>query len=128
MRCPNRLSLTLAAVLAVNFACPAFAEQAVKYGGEAEFDSCAGVVETIRNNVPVFDAPRSAAKNVATLPRGIALASCDETQDGTWLGVVLIEDESVVCGTGTPVAIRQDYKGPCPSGWVRAKDTRLIAG
>ena len=53
---------------------------------------------------------------------GTKVIMCDS--QGKWIGVVYGSD----CGTSSPIAKKQPYKGSCKSGWVYEKYVILIAG
>lgn len=104
------------------------AYQAVKYGSpDPDEDSCGAVVAVQTANAPVYDAPSANGAPLANLATGTLLAYCDDAGGGTWYGVVLLRDGED-CRTGTPVTPRRDYDGPCPMGWIAAKDVVLMAG
>ena len=97
-------------------------------GGEEDFDACGsqGVVRGLDAGGDRFLAVRAGPSSKhAMLDKvfnGAILNLCDER--GNWLGVVY-SHETKDCGVGTPWARRQDFSGPCRSGWV---DSKYVAG
>lgn len=97
--------------------------RAVQYGGDEEYDACAQVA-TVGNLNPDGDnflsvraAPTVSASEVDRITSGQTVAVC-ESADG-WHGIVYQGKLGLEnCGTGTPVATRKRYDGPCQSGWV----------
>lgn len=104
---------------------------AVHYGGEADLDACgsSGAVTGLRRDGDNFLAVRSGPavtyRMLDKLLEDQSVQICDER--GSWLGIVYGE-AGQDCGTGSPVAKRQPYRGRCKSGWVSSKYIRLLAG
>ena len=102
---------------------------AVMYGGDIDEDACAslGEIRGINKHGDGFVAIRGGAgAKYSTKDKvrknGTKVIMCDS--HGKWIGIVYGED----CGTSSPVAKRQPYKGSCRSGWVYEKYVTLIAG
>jgi len=104
----------------------------VMVGGEVEFDACGatGIVVGLDpqgdNFLAVRAGPGSKYKTIDKISGGQSYSDCD--RHGKWVGIVYSNDPQVDCGVGTPIATRQPYSGPCKSGWVFRKYTKLIAG
>ena len=101
----------------------------VMYGGYVDEDACASVGEIrgINKQGDGFVAIRSGAGSKYALKdkirkNGTKVIMCDS--QGKWIGVVYGRD----CGTSSPIAKKQPYKGSCKSGWVYEKYVILIAG
>ena len=100
-------------------------------GGEEDFDACGsqGVVRGLDAGGDRFLAVRAGPSSKhAMLDKvfnGAILNLCDER--GNWLGVVY-SNETKDCGVGTPWARRQDFSGPCRSGWGYPKYVAGFAG
>ena len=127
------LSLTAALVLS-GLSATALAQRpqvSVLAGGEEDFDACGsqGVVRGLDAGGDRFLAVRAGPSSKhAMLDKvfnGAILNLCDER--GNWLGVVY-SHETKDCGVGTPWARRQDFSGPCRSGWGYPKYVAGFAG
>jgi len=101
----------------------------VMYGGDADADACAalGEIRGISKHGDGFVAIRNGAGSKYRMKdkirkNGIRVTICDS--HGKWIGIVYGED----CGTSSPIAKKQPYKGQCKSGWVYEKFVELIAG
>lgn len=101
---------------------------AVMVGGEKDFDACGGlgVVRGLNpqgdNFLAVRIGPGSKFAMIDELYERNQVWMCDKR--GRWVGVVYGKN----CGVGSPIAIRQRYRGSCKSGWVFDKYVKLIAG
>lgn len=107
----------------------------VKVGGYDDLDACLSVVEVTGldpkgdNFLSLRSRPSAQSRELARLQPGQWLTSCDQSADGKWTGVVYHPtDKQADCATGTPIAKRQSYGGPCASGWVATKFVKVIAG
>lgn len=132
-----RLILLAAAAVSGIGAVPPFPapEVPVKVGGYVDLDACLSVVEVTGldpkgdNYLSLRSRPNPKGRELARLKSGQWLASCDQSADGKWTGVVYHPiDKQADCGTGTPMAKRQAYGGPCASGWVASRYVVVIAG
>ena len=101
----------------------------VMYGGDTDEDACAsiGEIRGIDKQGDGFVAIRSGAGSKYSMKEkirknGTKVIMCDS--QGKWVGIVYGED----CGTSSPIAKRQPYKGRCHSGWIYEKYIILIAG
>ena len=100
-------------------------------GGEEDFDACGsqGVVRGLDAGGDGFLAVRSGPSSkhamLDKVYNGAILNLCDERRN--WLGVVY-SHETKDCGVGTPWARRQDFSGPCRSGWGYPKYVAGFAG
>ena len=81
-------------------------------------------------SVPVRAAPYEANRQIDSLSAGAEFFICARTHDQHWFGIVYPRAGQSVeaCGVGGPVAQRDDYDGPCGSGWVSSALVRLISG
>ncbi len=82
----------------------------------------------------LFTAPFDGAESIGDLSEGTLVHICTRSLDQRWMGVVVQPNASgddvaapVNCGVGTPVRSKQNYAGPCQSGWVDATYIRLVA-
>jgi hypothetical protein len=114
-----------AALLGSLLGSPARAAEAgvpVEIGGEADLDACdanARVALTDpAGSLNLRLGPGLDHSVILGLRDGQDVIVCGESPDGGWLGVVVSTDGRP-CGLGSPVAARQPYAGPCPSGWVK---------
>jgi len=100
--------------------------------GGARFDACqaVGQVKGVgAGGLVLQDAPYDRANETGALPEDSRVFICTRSIDQQWLGVVVpSDDESVDCGVSSPVRSKQDYSGPCQSGWIEANFVKLIAG
>ncbi len=101
----------------------------VMYGGNVDEDACAawGEIRGIDKQGDGFVAIRNGAGSKYSMKdkirkNGTNVIMCDS--HGKWIGIVYGED----CGTSSPIAKKQPYKGSCKSGWVYEKYVVLIAG
>lgn len=94
-----------------------------------QMDAC-GSAGVIVGDAVVRAGPSDAAPDKMRLKDGAQVVGCDSAADGQWLGIVYHPSlpELPDCGTGTPVAEVQPYRGACSSGWVRAEQVRMVAG
>lgn len=109
------------------------ARRSVMYGGDSDFDACAQAASVGNldpegdNFLSVRAAPSVGASELNRLSSGQSVSIC-ESESG-WSGIVYSDTPGDSdCGTGTPVADRQDYSGPCKSGWVSNAFLVDIAG
>ncbi|HEX7750979.1 MAG TPA: hypothetical protein VF440_01110 [Novosphingobium sp.] len=130
---PARLTLLAAALLGIGAAPPA-PEVPVIIGRYADLDACSTVVRVAGldprgdNYLSLRSRPSPKARELARLRPGQWLIACDDRGGGQWLGVLYDPTGKADCGTGSPVARRQPYRGPCASGWVARRFTEVIAG
>lgn len=110
-------------------------EVAVRVGEMGpSFDACvhAGTTRHVREGerLPVRAAPFDSAEETGGIVSGGRFFVCSRSQDQKWLGVVYEGDGALseACGVSSPAVRRQDYAGPCRSGWVSSALVRLIAG
>lgn len=75
--------------------------------------------------VGVHDAPSWDTKERDRLEPGQGVAVCDKVD--MWAGVIYSKTGED-CGTGSPVATEQPYRGPCAQGWVDERFVEMIAG
>lgn len=101
----------------------------VMVGGEPDLDACggAGVIRGISSHGDGFVAVRSGPGTKYKLidkiyHNGVSVAMCDAHRK--WEGIVYGGSN---CGTGSPIANKQPYSGPCKVGWVFGKYVKLVA-
>lgn len=107
------------------------AEVAVRVGGAAEMDACAGLgfVTGIHTFLAVRSGPGVSYNQTGSLHNGHMLFLCSESADGQWKGVVYAAAPGLQdCGVSSPSAAAQPYRGPCKSGWVRSTWVSVLAG
>ncbi len=75
-------------------------------------------------------APFDQARQKGSLAAGARFFICSRSLDQRWFGIVYEAPGRAgrVCGVSAPVSNRQDYSGPCDSGWVGSAQVRLISG
>jgi len=80
--------------------------------------------------IPVRAAPFEQAQQKGQLAPGSTFFICSRSLDQRWFGVVYDAsgEASRSCGVSAPISARQDYEGPCDSGWVASAQVRLISG
>lgn len=106
--------------------------QPVMIGGNDDLDAClsTGEVRGLNPNgdgfLSVRAAPTAKAAERDRVRNGQSLWLCDESADGSWIGVVYATDDTD-CGVGTP-RTRAIYRGPCKSGWVARRYVLHVAG
>lgn len=124
--------------LALLSAC-AMAPRPVFYGSGDEFDACGSTGEgrlVAGETLAVHSAPSANAPVIYRLSSGEGFWLCDGSAQGEWTGIVVYEGfdgnagqgPSDDCGAAFNVPVRQPYRGPCLSGWVRSARVLLIAG
>jgi len=99
-------------------------------------DACIGVgtIRTLDPELPVRERPDPYAREKDRLPSATLVWICDkgEGEDGAeWQGIVYPKGEFQElgdCKVSARVAEPQPYNGPCRSGWVLARDLRLVLG
>ncbi len=113
----------------------------VMIGGIADLDACLATgrakIKPVKGNyLTVRASPTSAGTAVAKLGPYHQFWLCDSTPSGAWTGIVFDPgfdpdtdgDGPADCGVGSSLATRQEYAGPCASGWVATRYVELIAG
>jgi hypothetical protein len=80
--------------------------------------------------LPVRSAPFDNAGQTGAVHAGGQFYVCTRSLDQKWFGIVYDQAGSLGerCGVADPVARRQDYAGPCASGWVTSALVKMIAG
>lgn len=100
----------------------------------ASFNACnaAGTTRNLEEggSLQVRAAPFDAAEETGTIPAGARFFVCTRSHDQDWMGVVFHEGGALdpSCGVSGPVTARQNYEGPCRSGWVSSAFVKLVAG
>lgn len=95
-------------------------------------DACGAMGQAVRvgpSGLTVRAAPFADAKEVGRLAEDGRAWVCARSLDQKWLGVILVPTDKVTdCGVSQPVDRKENYDGPCLSGWVSSASIRLIAG
>ena len=103
----------------------------VMIGGDGpDMDACGTLSKVVAGGDPVVrSADNATANEVATLEAGQNVIVCDSGAEG-WSGIVFdpVDKQNPTCGTGSPVAEEQEYKGICTSGWIQSENLEMIAG
>jgi hypothetical protein len=103
----------------------------VFYGGEPDLDACTSQGEVTGldpagdNYLAVRAGPAVMYQMLDKLTPGSRVHTCDD--NGNWIGIVYPVNGQD-CGTGTSLAQRKPYKGPCKSGWVFGKYITIVSG
>ena len=95
-----------------------------------EVDACAlGQVSGVRTFLAVRSGPDTTYDQVDTLHNGDFVLSCDGAGSSSWVGVVFNHRDEVPgdCGISSSAMGMHPYRGPCLSGWVRAKWITVVA-
>lgn len=112
--------------------------RAVRIGeGGPRFDACqaVGKVADLRSaQLDVLIAPFDSAAKKDALDLGEMVYICSRSHDQQWFGIVY--DNTTAsdaagagdCGVSSPVRTKQNYDGPCKSGWVESNFVKLVAG
>ena len=76
----------------------------------------------------VRTAPFEGARGTDRLPAGATFFVCSRSLDQKWLGIVYETGGAAAesCGVSRPVPARQDYEGPCRSGWVSSTLIKVV--
>ena len=105
--------------------------QDVMLGGDPTLDACStygtvsGLKDVAGNFLALRSYPGTEGAILQKLENDQGLWLCDE-QNG-WIGVV-IPNQTLDCGTSSPIANKLPYSGPCTSGWVYGKYVTPVAG
>lgn len=128
--------LALGAVLAcppVDAAAQASAREQIPIVGAdgPQSDACGGIgrVATLAPEVVVRARPDDDAGKKERLAPDTLVWLCEN--GGEWQGIVYPTGEFQDlgdCRVSSPVAEPEPYSGPCRSGWVPARELRLVAG
>lgn len=94
-----------------------------------DMDAC-GTLSSATADTEVRMGPDEFSAGKARLKAGQQVKVCETSEDGAWAGVVFHPSlpELPDCGTGSPVAQAQPYRGACSSGWVKADALEMLAG
>ncbi len=100
----------------------------------SNFAACNAVGATRRvaagEGLTVRNAPFDGAEQVGEVAPGARFFVCTTSHDQRWSGIVWDEASGALdarCGVSAPLPGRQDYAGPCRSGWVQSSSVRLVA-
>ncbi|MDZ7588998.1 MAG: hypothetical protein U5J78_07670 [Parasphingorhabdus sp.] len=114
--------------------------------GGPRFDACQSIGQTNAPDGGMLDvrpSPFDDAKSVGQIPSGRLVYICTRSIDQQWLGIVYDDTPAPVaaadiasppkrgpgdCGVSSPVRSKQNYSGPCKSGWVESTYVVLVAG
>jgi hypothetical protein len=123
------------ALLASASASAAGSEQIPLIGSEGPTeDACIGVgtIRTLDPDLPIRERPDAYAREKDRLPSATLVWICDKGEDADgedWQGIVYPAGEHQKlgdCRVSRSIAAPQPYDGPCSSGWVLARDLRLV--
>ena len=107
-------------------------ERPVMIGNGGPYQSaCSGIGSVANlpggndNYLNVREGPSAKAKATDRLGDDQPIYLCDQTDDGSWIGIVYMASGYLpitdYCGVEDLVASRRPYAGSCQSGWVSAK-------
>jgi hypothetical protein len=106
----------------------------VQFGAIPELDACGsqGEVRGLNpkgdNFLAVREGPGADYAKVDEIHEGQWIILCEEAEKGAWFGIVYDPTGELDCGTGSPIAEKRVYDGPCKSGWVSSKFITMLAG
>lgn len=112
-------------------------EQIPRIGIEgAQQDACIGIgrIVTMAPHLAVRERPDEYAREKDKLAPATLVWICEKgagANGDDWQGIVYPTGEHQKmgdCRVSAPVAAPEPYKGPCRSGWVLARDLRLVTG
>ena len=112
-------------------------EQVPLIGNEGpDLDACIGIgrIATLEPSLPVREQPDDYAREKDRLAPSTLVWLCEKGGGETgedWQGIVYPSGEHQElgdCRVSSPVSEPRPYAGPCRSGWVIARDIRLVAG
>lgn len=104
---------------------PASISNNVMIGGEADLDACGGSGIVLATTTLITF--KSGQMSFDKVDLNTNVMSCDASEDGAYVGIVFGK-KGQDCGVGGPVPKRQEYKGPCKSGWIKKEFFELLAG
>lgn len=81
--------------------------------------------------LPVRAAPFDRAAQSGAVAAAGRFFICSRSIDQRWFGIVWDEAADGLaarCGVSSPLPGRQNYTGPCRSGWVQSAFVKVIAG
>jgi hypothetical protein len=104
---------------------PASVNGNVMVGGDAEFDACGGFGIVMATTTAISF--RNGKMNFDKIEANTYVSSCDTSDDKRFIGVIY-GTKGQDCGVSSPIPKRQEYKGPCKSGWIKAEFYELLAG
>ena len=101
--------------------------ETVQIGGSPNEDACGaeGVVDALGQDVVIRSGPGSMYEQIDSVAPDTPIWLCDERAG--WVGIIYGKSLQG-CDVASPVLIRQDYKGPCRSGWVSSDLVAITAG
>ncbi len=138
----RRAAALIASVTAIVLLAPALGKAAepeqiplIGSEGPAE-DACIGVgtIRTLDPDLPIRERPDEYAREKDRLPSATLVWICEKGEGANgdeWQGIVYPTGEFQElgdCQVSAPVAAPEPYAGPCRSGWVLARDLRLVLG
>lgn len=104
---------------------PASIENNVMVGGEADLDACGGYGIVLATTTLI--SLKSGQMSFDKVAVNTNVFSCDSSGDGEYVGIVYGK-KGQNCGVSGPIPKRQEYKGPCKSGWIKKQFFELLAG
>ena len=110
----------------------------VRIGGDGpRFDACGSTGRILAvsgdSMAAVRNSPFDSAAEKERIRSGTNVFVCSRSLDQQWFGIVYAGPDSeggtsVDCGVSSPVRSKQNYDGPCKSGWVASNFVKLVAG
>lgn len=99
-------------------------------------DACAGIgrIATLDPDLAIRERPDEYAREKDRLPSATLVWICEKgaSENGEdWQGIVYPTGEFQKLGdclVSRPIPAQEPYAGPCRSGWVLARDLRLVLG
>lgn len=79
-------------------------------------------------SVWIYPGPSTDLEHFDELAAGNPVWVCEDSIDGSMVGIVYDIFQEQDCGVTTPVEEDTDYIGDCNSGWVEAVEVELLAG
>ncbi|WP_413292820.1 hypothetical protein ACLSU7_15525 [Bdellovibrio sp. HCB185ZH] len=104
---------------------PASIDGNVMVGGDAEWDACGGYGIVLATTSLIYF--KDGKMNFDKVDVNTYVSSCVASEDKRFIGIVYGK-KGQDCGVGSPIPKRQEYKGPCKSGWIKAEFFELLAG
>jgi hypothetical protein len=98
----------------------------VQVGGEAGEDACGGVGLVVATTT-LFSADSINRGKYDKVELNQKVYACDYDENADHVGIV-IGNPNQNCQVSSPIEKRQDYKGPCKSGWIKKEFFESLAG
>ena len=104
---------------------PASVDGNVMVGGDAEWDACGGYGIVLATTSLIYF--KNGKMSFDKVDVNTYVSSCSTSEDGRFVGIIY-GTKGQSCGVSSPIPKRQEYKGPCKSGWIKADLFELLAG